>query len=341
MAADQVNEVMRQAQHLWLSHYGAARSSPAQQRVDAGTVRLRRSPQAGAPPTEAGFLAERSAAVAARHQAWLATGLRRGMKARTDAKAAAVWDERLEKEATWQRAKRRRRLIDAEEENQTLPKDLDTKFEQDKADAQNNETRAEAKHLREHARRSAALRSVSLGGTDRLVVDFKGRTVFVGKHSLRCQPGLRPPVLVKDRHRANTFMASDFQNPGQRIQWHLALRGGLLATPEYIESGGSASVAVMYQSSLTQSRRRVWCSSSWAEKHPALHAILTSCVASPRSRWLLVEGNLGDFLRHAKRSNPVCVGLAAPREKMSPQLRHHRRALTAAEFIRQYLQPCR
>jgi hypothetical protein len=253
-------------------------------------------------------------------------------------KAAAVWDARLEKEATWQRAKKRRRLIDAEEENQTLPKDLDTKFAHDKAEAQKNEARAEAKHLREHAQRNAVLGSVSLHG-GRLVVDLKGRTVFVGNdETLRCQPGLRP---VKDRHLANTFMASDFENPGQRTQWHLALRGGLLATPEYLASGGSVSVAVMFHSSISQSVRRVWCSSSWAEKHPVLHAILTSCIGSPGSRWQLVEGSLADFLRHAKRPVPVCIGLVVPREKMSPQLRHHGRALTATEFICQYLQPRR
>jgi hypothetical protein len=205
----------------------------------------------------------------------------------------------------------------------------------EKADTERRKAQQAVVHTRAHQRRTEVLRSVALHTGPS--VSLRGRhKIFFDGMLRRCPPGMQQ---VNDRCLADTFAAADFRQPGQRTEWHLALRGGLLATPEYIESGGSTGVAVECKSSIVLCRRLIWCSGQWASSHPVLHKILTTCMARPESRWQLVEGDVADFLRRSRQFNPICLGLVTPREKSSrPQLRRNKRAVTAAEFIKLFLQ---
>lgn len=217
-------------------------------------------------------------------------------------------------QVSFQQKKRRRRLVEANLEGQTLDDDLDGNFEADKREYLQKEASNRHERLNTQAKRKASMKIQRP-----LKFDFAGLVAFlspklgaadkasVANANVRC---------TEDRERATVFVTDDFEDVGQRVLWNVVLRGGAIMTPDYLISKGCRGNVCCYNPAIKLSRR-IWVSVDFADKHPILSSILERAVQSRASAWTWEEGTLADFLALRRRvgAHKSVIGIVTVEEK--------------------------
>ena len=75
-----------------------------------------------------------------------------------------------------------------------------------------------------------------------------------------------------DRIGADAFLVNDTRKPGDRTLWVAVLKGGVILSRDFVMKGMGASIK--YKAAL-KSRRNVWVSTEFKEKHAAIVKIIT------------------------------------------------------------------
>lgn len=148
---------------------------------------------------------------------------------------------------------------------------------------QNLEESGNATYQKQRERKAAALPA-------RLSLDLAGMAVYVDGKIHGSDAGfsaaLRQHKLrrVHDRVRANIFMVDDIRAPGKRVSWAATLRGGVIATQDYIASGGAHGPSLVFKAAVN-SKRCLWCSEDFVAQHPEIHKLLMACSVGSSWTW--------------------------------------------------------
>ena len=154
-------------------------------------------------------------------------------------------------------------------------------------------------------------------------IKLAGTCVFIASDELANQVAqalrVNGQTRCDERCDADIFLLQDVSAPGQRTAWCLALGGGVAVDTVYIESGGTAGVAVNYKRSLRQ-KRKCWLSGGFRDTHPVLTNIVETMIAKPGGKWILLDDErfLTSVARHSDRN--MLVALVTAAEKAAPAL---------------------
>ena len=97
----------------------------------------------------------------------------------------------------------------------------------------------------------------------------------------------RSLVLEPERSSSRLFVVSCPSSPGPAVLLSAALHGGRIADSEFVSSSGRRGVGLKYDSAI-RSKRAVWLSARFQEKHPVLASLVQSAAKSTGSRWRLL-----------------------------------------------------
>ena len=103
----------------------------------------------------------------------------------------------------------------------------------------------------------------------------------------QCQHQIRLFRLTEvDRANAVFFICDNPAQPrSQYTKLVVAMSGGVLATPEWLASGGRKCIAVTVNPVVEKAKRRLWVSESFSAQNPMLAASVRSAIAATKSRW--------------------------------------------------------
>jgi hypothetical protein len=87
--------------------------------------------------------------------------------------------------------------------------------------------------------------------------------------------------------RATVCIVADPARLPVRMQWVMALRGGVAVQPKFLMSKGRRGAAVAYQPA-TATPRKLWLSPTFAEKFPKVAAVIQSASVHPNSKWRMI-----------------------------------------------------
>jgi len=98
-------------------------------------------------------------------------------------------------------------------------------------------------------------------------------------------------------------------NPGSRVAATVALKGGLLATPDALTKLAGPTIAY---APATTTRRTVWLSQGFQRGHPACTAIIRALAGR---KWRLVETDVAFRAAHRARGPRSVIGIVTEDEK--------------------------
>ena len=101
----------------------------------------------------------------------------------------------------------------------------------------------------------------------------------------------------------------------------------MVATPEWLVSGGHKCVAVSAIPAVEQAKRRLWVSESFSKQNPILGAIVRSSMAAMKSRWTPCSKD--NYITDALKATPpwCTLALVTKREREALGVR------TALDFV--------
>ncbi len=321
--AEQEARVYRDARRLWTTHYGRARNYEALQvsRIDIGKRKPQQQVQDGAKiMTEKDFISKRRSAVSDKLRSWSSAGAAE----RVDKRAASQWTDSMQCEVDFQEAKRRKRLVEAHLEGQTVQSDLPGDFSTLEKEYEKKERLNEKRRLAAQKHRQNVLSRLTSRNRP-LPIRMRHMKVFFAPslpastlQQLRARASVLRMFECKDRNVATLFIVEDLNHIGQRVHWNLALRGGYVATPEYLTSVGARGLIVAYNAAVAN-HRTVWVSSAFADTHPTLCKILETAVALHQSSWTWFAGSADEFAQRVGRTRACreILGLVTMAEKQS------------------------
>ncbi|CAE7383924.1 nlaXM, partial [Symbiodinium pilosum] len=294
--------VVRKARLIWSKHFGVSRRANEDQirYRKAGPVQTHRNNT----QTEASWLRERRQQVAEACRRWRRRDSFEAARPRVDAISGPLWTPRMQKEATFQQGKRLKRLIIAHKNGMTL--DGDVGNEDDFQAKLRKIEQNMRKNLRDHERKHELRTQVKI--IKRPQFQRPRGVVFLDKFISRqdlpaCRRALSAGARVSsNRARAGVFIVADIASPGQRVRWHLAIRGGAVMDPAWLKSQGRGGFMLKYKAA-TQVPRKVWVSAAWAERHEELFHILGRAAAARGSKWSLLQMSEAEILPAIARRN--------------------------------------
>jgi len=100
---------------------------------------------------------------------------------------------------------------------------------------------------------------------------------------------LRPILLTVEQVclRATVCIVGDPARLPMRMQWVLALRGGVAVQPRFLKTKGHRGAAVAYRPAIT-TPRQLWLSPRFMEKFPKIAEIIQSAAVVKTSKWQLL-----------------------------------------------------
>lgn len=115
--------------------------------------------------------------------------------------------------------------------------------------------------------------------------------------------------------RAKACIVRDPAHLPVRMQWVMALRGGVVVQPQFLESEGRRGAAVAYHPAIA-TPRQVWLSPQFVEKFPKIAEVIQSAAVDKASQWqLLVALSAFQAARARARGNRWSViAVVAPKE---------------------------
>lgn len=135
-----------------------------------------------------------------------------------------------------------------------------------------------------------------------------------GEVSVRREMSLATATSI-DQH-VDYIVCADLEALSFHTKWHSFLHGARLAQLAYIVSGGSKGACLNYNPVVSFSKKSVWTSAGWAEKHPALLAVLETAVALPCSKWSFFVGSNVEFVtRVMTQQKQQLLGLVTTSER--------------------------
>ena len=141
--------------------------------------------------------------------------------------------------------------------------------------------------------------------------------------------------LELERSQATVFIVQRLSEPGQRVLWEAALRGGRISDAEFVWSGGRQGSSIKYEAP-NMVTRTIWPSPSFCAAHAVLVAIIEGAAAAPGSKWSLVR-SFGEFrdaalraVRANRRREPLFLATSRGK-RQRPALGPF--AMDASEFI--------
>ena len=293
---EEENEVIGLAQEAWRANYGEPRRSFPSQRVNKGKKRQHLATEG----TEVAFVRKRRLQVADA----AATAASSGQcidSAAIQRAAAPAWTDKHQSENAFNADKLNKKRLNAYLQGQLTHDEIDEELVR-KANAHKAACEKKNKeYLRDHGRRERR----SAGGRHLTDDQLRGKAVYIEK-SLRDDQGLLRSIrsrgmhIVDGRMNSTIFVVSDPGSPGERILWRLVLAGGYAAVPGVFTEGRGMAVAY---SPAVESKRSVWISPGFRERHEASSAIIGDTVkTTPRSRWTIITGPGASFTDAATKA---------------------------------------
>lgn len=296
---DEHASVIQRARQLWAQHYGAPRHGGVRCLVH----RCSRSGSVGpdsqdSPQTEAALIRQRrreTSQLASTSCITLGTALAAAVRV-----GASVWDERHSKEAQLQQLRAKQRRVDSAALGLLLPTEVDAET---RADMQAACQRRQANHDTRR-RRQEAVKKVELGVKvvmTNLQVHFAPSlgdspqwSIALGQHHAR---------RCLDPARAQMWVVPNPCEVGILTRVAAALRGGVVATPEFFTTGGRSGACLAYHAAVP---RRVWASNRFRHRHPGVITIIETVqtVKTDRAgKWQWIR-TCSDFVARCRNKAP-------------------------------------
>lgn len=288
--------LIEDAQRIWQKCYGLARRPSDNKRLDTGLPKKQRRDQMR---TMNRWVVKRRTDVTAGCQA---AAKRSFCEVAASARelGASAWTPGHDKEVAFNQKKRRMHYLDSINQGHILDSETSRPDRLDAKIQQLYRRRLDIDRNREHANLARIVAKKPLQ-------DLNGKKIFCSEtHVQQLSEAINSLQLdVVDRTEADVYVAEDPTNPGQRTSWSAALRGGCVAVPRFISSGGLQGAALVYKAA-TRTKRFVWISSRFTQQHPTLDALLRACAFGRGSKWTTT-------------SSPVEFGAAVLRTEQLPQ----------------------
>ena len=248
--------------------------------------------------------------------------------------AAALTDE-IWKEAQFLAAKKKKSKLTAINDNHFVPADVSDGEHALAGMLKTHEVGLNVERERTELRRKKILSKPSIANIHRSSC-FLGAGLRPGDfHASFAEHRLRTETDITE---ASLFVVSNPADPGHRISWLVALRGGRLATPTYLLSNGRTGSCITYECAV-KSRRKVWMSPTFVTAHPQIAAIIAKMTRLPFSRWTLL-GTEAQFIKSVTQGiKNNCyhstMAVVTPADKTAkPVLKHIRSVMMGQQFLK-------
>ena len=296
-------QVCARAQEIYAATFGSVRLQRHSVRVDKGIKRKRRSVHG----SEADWLRRRRLAVkdATKDRPGVSDGTLRmqgTIITNDDDKRPSQWCERHEKELQHQLRKKVSRQVEALRDGVLLLHEegevtrlLDNTVKKEKE--------ADLRHL-QRARRVHR----KLGMLHRHLDWLQLKTLKTW-----CVPSRASSIAQKlatkgvnttlDKMEARLFVVDNLDQPGERVQWLVALHGGWLVTVSQVLEGKGAFVKYMRAVSR---RRLVYMTSDFCQQHPQIAKIVGAACSSSGTKWRLLHTR-EEYMKHRTHKDAVAL----------------------------------
>jgi len=277
--------------------------------------------------TEAAFLAKRRA-----HTSNLWGTAEAEVVALRRAASLSSWTGSHATESDFNATKLVMRKVDAYLNGGLLPAEVSSELHDMSVEMQHHRS----KTLRELEKRDAKI-ATQLAKRDGQTL-VQGKTVFLepnlglGKPFVQLGEALRRlgASVVEDPCRAAVWVTRDPANPGQHVRWVSCLLGGSIASQEFVISGGCKGVCFEFSAAVHRSKRLVFATASFREKHDGLLRILEHAVKHPTSKWKFISAAATIEQRMRKEPAWTALVLCLPSERHALNTRY---ALDKSQFI--------
>ena len=286
---EEESHVIGVAQEIWAEHFGHARESPKEARLDKDRKVLDVDGPSGSTEkskhnsSEAAFLRARRGAV---KEGVAKRGLAMSMQ---DIDTAEVpgWMPSHEKERQFQVQKRRKLMVGAFKDGHLVDEEITAEVEEDAARADKR-----ADELAKERSAKDRLDTEKLSSKKYRVADMQGKKIFVdGKcpqqDACKAAAGAHLLQCVQDRLQADIFVVPQIADPPQRTEWACAIVGGLLTVPAFIK--GEEAPAIKYAQAC-RLKRDIDFAEHFQADHPSIHALIADAFGIPESNWRAKKG---------------------------------------------------
>ena len=269
--------VIKEAQRAWkLVHAGT-------RRVSTGP-RLVKKTHKLATKTYAKWLQARRSATKALGEAAPKRSLEDTRK-RGRAAGAEEWTEASSKEGQFNDLKRLKTFYQQVHEGTILPDELD---DGDVELAAQLITEMEAARVKLDKQRDKHAKQLAKRGTQ--LADLHSAKVFSAGVDVQPLHSVMQRLSMQsttDRIAADVYLAINLMEPGQRTLWAVALTGGIVAVPRFLETSGAHGACLRYRPAVSI-KRLVWVSGDFYAHHPELGDVVDRAVASRGSKWVRI-----------------------------------------------------
>ena len=249
-------------------------------------------------------------------------------KAELETLTHAAWSPALAAEESHQKTKRARRAMEFVATGGHLAeKEMGGMTREEIVDIyEANETRLKAQRAKKDATKSSTFKQ--------RVPDLSGKLVKWEPDALACSATTRALRLRTSAvaRGADLVVVADLQNVLLATQWEVYLRGGAIASVDYIKSAGAEGTLICFKPAVMSREWRVWMSAAFALRFPREATILGDAIASPGSKWTAFAGNNIEFVAKALRAKKTMDGLVT-REEFNAFPRDFANVRTAVSFL--------
>ena len=164
--------------------------------------------------------------------------------------------------------------------------------------------------------------------------DLSGKLVKWEPDALACSATTRALRLRTSAvaRGADLVVVADLQTVPVATKWEVYLRGGAIASVDYVKSAGAGGARICFKPAVRSRELRVWMSAAFALRFPRTATILGDAIASPGSKWTAFAGSNVEFVAKALRAKKTMVGLVT-REEFNAFPRDFANVRTAVSFL--------
>ena len=142
-------------------------------------------------------------------------------------------------------------------------------------------------------------------------------------------------VLVDDPHNCEIMVTRDPSKLGEIDAFIMSLKGGLVASAEFLASGGQRGPSIFYHAA-TRTPRRLWISTGFSTANACLANHIRRAVND--SKWKLLLNDT-EFMLWVEKLEPQkrlmeVIGVVSDREKAIAGLNEMRNVFTKFDFLR-------
>jgi hypothetical protein len=139
----------------------------------------------------------------------------------------------------------------------------------------------------------------------------------------------RMSYVTEQTKIANVFVVRNVADMPLRWRWSVALGGGMVVTPEFLQTEGQRGTAVLYRRA-TAATRKLWISDECARQMPRLIALVRAATVATGSKWTRLASQ-AHFVAAAKTRASAARALVTIAEK---KVMKRQGVMTAPEFLK-------